>query len=49
MALYHPEYELAVTEGPVLVSVGGKQPDDDSLRSGCVVQKQVNISGDYVL
>ncbi len=49
MALYHPEHELVVTEGPVVVSVGGKQPDDDSLKSGLVVQKQVNISEDHIL
>ncbi|MFP4367737.1 MAG: glycoside hydrolase family 3 C-terminal domain-containing protein [Bacteroidales bacterium] len=46
MALYHEEYGLAVTEGPVMVSVGGKQPDDESIRSGNVVQKHFNIIGE---
>jgi beta-glucosidase len=34
-----------VEAGRVLISVGGKQPDDQSLVSGNVIQKSVEITG----
>lgn len=48
LALYHPEHTLAVTEGPVLVSIGGSQPGNQAIANGSVVQKSITILGNYI-
>ncbi len=45
MALFHPEHGLAVTAGQLLISVGGRQPDEKALKSSRVLQKSMEVVG----
>ncbi len=49
MALYHPENDLMVYEGEMMVSTGGKQPDAESIENQIVLQETIQVKGTKVI
>lgn len=48
LSVVNQEGRVLVMPGKVTVSVGGKQPDSTALKSGVVVEKQMDLVGDPV-
>ncbi len=46
--LFHPEHNLVVYPGQVKISVGGSQPCDIKLKEGFVLEKVIEIKGEFL-